>query len=390
METANTSPVQDAPAASRNRPVTVVHSIRKGSLAQVNFSANGNAGALCLEGWAQPELRSRRMAGTTSTLKLPRTAAKAGSIAFRVAPPLLVPRRLSLFIDGVLFADVEANRATWYMIPWPDRLDTTKSEFVLEIKQAIAAMPAGAAPAAVPAKPDPGIGFSDLTLLRWRPEYRQQWAPAVPPPQTDADRKKLALKFQSFGQNCELGLFQRKCGAEPLGPFRFAALHVDRLLRGLEVEFTDLGGDSLEIFMNPKNNQWTGRHKVYGLNYHTFKKGVLPTGFADQEHERMDYLARVLRDQLYGAEKIFVIQHRNLNLHQVLPVLRLIRSYNDKNRLMWVVPAQTPDLVGKVELLDRGFARAHIDRLAPEAHVPQLSLEGWLTVCATAAAALAA
>ena len=32
----------------------------------------------------------------------------------------------------------------------------------------------------------------------------------------------LVLDFESVGDNCELGIFQRRVGAEPLGLLRFA------------------------------------------------------------------------------------------------------------------------------------------------------------------------
>ena len=36
------------------------------------------------------------------------------------------------------------------------------------------------------------------------------------------DDRDLVLQFESIGDNCELGLVQRRAGSEPLGLLRFA------------------------------------------------------------------------------------------------------------------------------------------------------------------------
>ena len=48
-----------------------------------------------------------------------------------------------------------------------------------------------------------------------------------------ADRD-LVLRFESLGDNCELGLVQRAAGVEPLGLLRFADSSLDRLVRLLD------------------------------------------------------------------------------------------------------------------------------------------------------------
>jgi len=39
------------------------------------------------------------------------------------------------------------------------------------------------------------------------------------------DDRDLVLQFESIGDNCELGLVQRRAGSEPLGLLRFARVY---------------------------------------------------------------------------------------------------------------------------------------------------------------------
>src|SRR6185312_11010618 len=51
----------------------------------------------------------------------------------------------------------------------------------------------------------------------------------------------LVMRFESLGDNCELGLVQRRCGKEPLGLLRFANIMLPSLLRGVSTGFDRLG-----------------------------------------------------------------------------------------------------------------------------------------------------
>jgi hypothetical protein len=196
------------------------------------------------------------------------------------------------------------------------------------------------------------------------------------------------MRFQSLGQNCEFGLFQRQCGAEPLGILRFASIEVSKLIEGLELGFADVGSDDLQLAKDSKK-EWHGRHKRYGLNYHTFNfDEEMPPNFLQKERARLDYLARQFREQLNDAEKILVIQGREMNLEQVLPVLHLLRQYSPRNRLLWVTPTDEAVRSGTVDILAPGFCRGYVDRLAPPDNAHDLSFDCWLQICAAAAEAM--
>ena len=51
--------------------------------------------------------------------------------------------------------------------------------------------------------------------------------------------RELVLHFESIGDNCELGLVQRRAGAEPLGLLRFAGAPLRSFLRALAADLLD-------------------------------------------------------------------------------------------------------------------------------------------------------
>lgn len=62
---------------------------------------------------------------------------------------------------------------------------------------------------------------------------------------------QFMLGFESLGDNCEFGLVQRRCGAEPLGLLRFSNIELGPLLRGLVAEFDELGArENLELTLS--------------------------------------------------------------------------------------------------------------------------------------------
>ena len=361
-------------------------------MAHLDFGATGNARELCLAGWSTQEPNCRWMAGNSTTVSVPALPPDGGCVFLKLQARGN-RERLTVMLDGV-----ELGRCTvshpwsdpiWYGFPCPPRRETADGSHVLELIHET-----GPGPATDDAddggRGAPALSASEMLVLPWRPfaHGERVRAPAATPPAEAAERKALAMRFQSLGENCEFGMVQRRCGAEPVDPFRFASIYLPRLVEGLECAFADLGDGGLQ-FVRDKGNEWHGHHRKYGLAYHTFMRDEsLPGGFVESERRRLASLGRSLSEQLASAGKIFVIQRPGMSLAQVLPILRLLRMYSERNRLLWVLPAQTPEKIGQVELLDSRFAMGFIDRLAPGEHVPDLSFDVWLQICATAAQAL--
>jgi hypothetical protein len=94
----------------------------------------------------------------------------------------------------------------------------------------------------------------------------------IPRAENEAIRQ-LLLRYESVGHDCELGMVQKRYGAEPLGLFRWNSTRFDGLLAALDAclagigdpEFTDLwfsdGGEETYVI-----------DKRWGLHMHTFMR----------------------------------------------------------------------------------------------------------------------
>jgi hypothetical protein len=79
---------------------------------------------------------------------------------------------------------------------------------------------------------------------------------------------ELMMCFESIGENCEFGLVQRRCGAEPLGLFRFASAPLPKLLAGLEARFEGLSDpDNLEVQLSPNQREYMVHDRKFQLLY---------------------------------------------------------------------------------------------------------------------------
>ena len=103
------------------------------------------------------------------------------------------------------------------------------------------------------AEPIPGITAADIGRLTG--------IPAV----------QFMQGFESLGDNCEFGLLQRRCGAEPLGLLRFANLELRPELLGLESGFDAIGDlDEMEFWLSDgSKREYVVRDRRHALVFHT-------------------------------------------------------------------------------------------------------------------------
>ncbi len=206
---------------------------------------------------------------------------------------------------------------------------------------------------------------------------------------------QFVLRFESLGDNCEFGLVQRRCGAEPLGLLRFSNITLDQLLRALDAGFDGLGEpENMEFWLEDGTKpEYVLRDRSFGLVFHTFLHpgDVVEADLIAQQATRLKFLRRKLLEDLTNGDKIFVIKRNDpLTQAEVLPVLTSLRRHAPQARLLYVVPA-TPDRPpGTVIETADGLLCGHIDQFAPPDRVPELSLEPWLEVCVNAARLAAA
>jgi hypothetical protein len=204
-------------------------------------------------------------------------------------------------------------------------------------------------------------------------------------PATDAAINDLMMRFESLGEDCEFGLVQRRCGAEPLGLLRFSSTPLPKLIAALDAKFEGLGlPDLLNVEVSSNGREYMVSDKRFGLYYHAW---VLagersPEEIHARECARLPFLARKLMEDLEGGEKIFV--YRGMSPLPESDVLRLVsamRAYGPTT-LLWVEIADQKDhLAGSVEEMTAGLLRGNIERFAPPQNAHDFSLDAWIEVC---------
>ena len=200
--------------------------------------------------------------------------------------------------------------------------------------------------------------------------------------------RAIALQFESLGENCEFGLFQRRCDAEPLGLLRFSSTFMRNLIRGIDDGFDGIGeiedidprlegGPPMEFMIHEKK---------FGLVYHTFVyEGQRSVWLMrEQESARLKFLRRKFMEELEATDKIFVYQFGSgVSEEEILPLLMALNRYGAAT-LLWVVPVERGRPSGTVEVVMPGLLKGYIDRFAPEANAHDFSFDAWLRVCANA------
>jgi hypothetical protein len=200
---------------------------------------------------------------------------------------------------------------------------------------------------------------------------------------------RFMLSFESLGDNCEFGIVQRRCGAEPfLSLLRFAGMELPHLLRALDAGMQDFG-QALQIDVQQIGGgrpEYVVCETRYGAAFHTFRyQGDIEQELLRaSEAKRLAYFAhRFVRD-LKKGNKILVVK-RNVPLRQdeIMPLHAALCSHGP-NVLLWVVPADAAHAPGSVELVMPGLLKGFIGRFAPPEDADDLKLDDWLEVCANA------
>jgi hypothetical protein len=205
---------------------------------------------------------------------------------------------------------------------------------------------------------------------------------------TGVPAAQFMLRFESLGDNCEFGLVQRRCGAEPLGLLRFSNLSLAQLIRGLDTGFAELGEPANMEFEldNGQRREYVVRDRSLALVFHTFihEGEVAESELIAQQSTRLRFLRRKFLEDLANGEKIFVVK-RNVALTEpeVLPLLAALQRHG-ADKLLYVVPATPEHPPGTVERLSSGPLRGYIDRFAPPTNAHDLSLGVWLALCVNA------
>jgi hypothetical protein len=359
----------------------------------LNFTADGsNVEPWLGEGWHGAELGHRWTDGLSSVLRLPPFKPQEWFVltidCWPYHPPGVV-QTLRLVLNGTEIAHYRPQHLAPHAVAAPGALVRDNAENVLELHHPDAASPAltqeGASDARLLSLAVKALDFEPLDEpLHLAPRL----LPDAVPPDDAAGKRAVMEMFQSLGQNCGLGGTQRRFGAEPFGLLRFASVHPEQLFTGLKTRFAGVGDVAqLSFHVAEDTGELKGRHALYGLDYHTFRKPdeIDVAAFAQKEAQRLGYLARLFFEQIENDEKIFVRVGAFESPGEALALHRLLCGRGRRARLLILdrTPDHAPERAGRVIEWRRGLYRGYF--LSHEHPVlgPRPPPEEWLRLCAT-------
>jgi hypothetical protein len=202
------------------------------------------------------------------------------------------------------------------------------------------------------------------------------------PPLSDVQKSEIMSRFESLGENCEFGLVQRRCGAEPLGLLRFSSAPLPKLLAALQARFAGMGApENIEVELS--SNEYMVRDRAFGFYYHAWvKEGEMtPEQIRAREKSRVPFLLRKLIEDLSEGRKIFVFHAmEEISTVSAQMLSAAIQSYGT-GKLLWVRLADRYHPAGFIELQNDNLIVGYIDRFAPGGNAHDLSLDCWVVLC---------
>ncbi len=368
---------------------------------RIDFTVHGNGGPVRAAGWSDAEPDGTWSLGTESRLVLPAPTQPATYVLVLTLRPMIADdrlpaQRLRVAVNDAEVAEFRIGRRTTRicLIPWPVVRRGKQISIVL-----------GTPDAARPA--DFGLGNDrrrlgvNLASLRLYPDLHgavqdEAMLGSDAPVPVDAaavmavEQMKLhdlMLKFESLGQNCEFGLVQRRCQAEPLGLLRFSSTPLPRLLDALDARLAGLGApETTSVALSPNGREYMVKDSRFGFVSHAWvNAGAMdPEDIMRREVRRVPILARKLVEDLEGGDKIFVFKGMGtMAEEEVFPLALAIRRYGP-NRLLLVNLADAEHRAGTVEARAPGFMVGYLDRFAPGNNAHDLSFGSWVQVCRAA------
>lgn len=207
-------------------------------------------------------------------------------------------------------------------------------------------------------------------------------------PLTGLTPEELMLQFESLGDNCEFGLLQRRCGAEPLGLLRFSNIDLPNLTRGIETGLDGLADPArLELSLSSHQRpEFIVRNPNYRFTFHTFT--YLGSTEAEQvlakQARRLDFLVRKLMEDVQEGFKTFVCKGPDIWSAGDVRALHAALRRRGPCTLLWVGRADAEHPAGLVEEVSPGLLYGYIDRFAPYENAHDFSLDVWIRMCVNA------
>lgn len=364
----------------------------------IDFGRDGNGVAYLKAGWSDPEATETWAVGGTSFMAIPRPDQRASYfMILKLRPHIVAGRlpaqRLRVAVNGVELGQFTLTKPSTRAcrVPW----SAIGGSKVMDVRFD---MPDTARPSDLGNGADPrplGIAFSGIRIFADSGAVLPDddaGADAEPAPIdidtiAAADRisvGELMLQFESLGQNCEFGLVQRQCGAEPLSLLRFSSTPLPKLLDALEAEFEGMGSpETVHVQVSANGRELMINDSRFGFLYHAFvQSGAMSLeALHRREVRRVPLLIRKLLEDLQSAEKIFVFKGMSaVPEEEIFPLAASLRHYGP-NTLLFVTLADSQHPAGSVEFRAPGFLVGYVSRFAPTEDASDFDVAQWVRVC---------
>ncbi len=189
------------------------------------------------------------------------------------------------------------------------------------------------------------------------------------------------LAFESIGDNCELGLVQRRAGVEPMGLFRFVGAPLTHLLRAMRADFAGMEKpENVKVLL--EHGEYMIKLTKYDFVYHAFVKPgeIDPAVLHKLECRKLRALIAKFRGDMQSGEKVFVFRQNEPLLANHLVDLRVALAAYGRSVLLWVQEGRQDHPPGTVEVIDDTLMVGYVRRLALRQSVPDLDYDSWIDV----------
>ena len=234
-----------------------------------------------------------------------------------------------------------------------------------------------------------GRSTMSLQMLKEQAQSSSVLAPVEIDAVDDEPARRMMLKFESLGSDCEFGMVQRRFGAEPLGLLRWNFVKIDRLIDALNQKFDQMGDPDMTHLTLSLSNEYyvTDRRWHFGMHTFIFQSQANYDDLIKKMCRRVVFLRERIISDLEEAQKIFVFKSENISFDDVRALYSSIRRYGPA-RFLFVVPVDEPwanpmrkMAPGTVECLDEGFYVGLISHAGNRGGYWDIAFDDWLSVC---------
>ena len=200
------------------------------------------------------------------------------------------------------------------------------------------------------------------------------------------DERALVARFESIGENCELGLVQRRVGFERMSLLRFVGVHdAPALAQAVSAHFAGFAeGDALRATV--RDGEWIVEVDGVHLDAHTGRPAgtITHEAIIAQERTRLRFLADKFLEDIAEPERVFV--YRALRggrggpdgLRGMDALYDALCSHGAMPLLLWVSEADDAHPANTVEHVRGSLHRGWIRRMTPHFNAFLYDVEAWL------------